>query len=198
MQTRSVETRARIIQAAQDLFSLSGYEAASVSEICDRAGISKGAFYHHFPSKQSVFSELLSDWLKGIDLGLEALRSSPPGPDQPLVRMAEILPAIIRSAEGRLPIFLEFWVHSARDRDLWKTAVEPYKRYRDYFRKIIDEMDPTGAIDPAKRDTASLAVMSLAIGLLLQGLMDPDSADWGTAGRESIRMLLEGMTRRSS
>jgi AcrR family transcriptional regulator len=197
MQTRSIETRARIIQAAQDLFSQSGYESASVSEICDRAGISKGAFYHHFPSKQSVFMELLSDWLKGIDLGLEALRSSPPGPDQPLVRMAEILPAIIHSAEGRLPIFLEFWVHSARDKDLWKSAVAPYKRYRDYFRKIVDEMDPTGAIDPAKKETAALAVMSLAIGLLLQGVMDPDSADWGTDGRESIRMLLEGMTRRS-
>jgi AcrR family transcriptional regulator len=198
MQTRSIETRAKILQAAQDLFSKTGYESASVSEICDQAGISKGAFYHHFPSKQSVFLELLSDWLKGIDLGLEALRSSRPGTEEPLVRMAEILPEIIRAAEGRLPIFLEFWVHSARDKDLWSTAIAPIQRYRDYFQKVVNEMDPEGAIDPAKKETAVLAVMSLAIGLLLQGVMQPDAADWGTAGRESIRMLLEGMTRRSS
>ncbi|MBN2084647.1 MAG: TetR/AcrR family transcriptional regulator [Anaerolineales bacterium] len=198
MQTRSIETRAKIIQAAQDLFSQTGYESASVSEICTRAGISKGAFYHHFPSKQSVFLELLTGWLKGIDLGLEALRSSPPGPDQPLVRMAEILPEVIRAAEGRLPILLEFWVHSARNKELWDTAVAPYQRYRDYFRKIVSEMDPAGELDPARKETAALAVMSLSIGLLLQGVVDPKAADWGTAGRESIRMLLEGMTRRSS
>src|SRR4030042_133327 len=126
MQTRSVETRAKIIQAAQDLFSQTGYESASVSEICTRAGISKGAFYHHFPSKQSIFLELLSDWLKGIDLGLEGLRRSRTGNEQSLVRMAEILPAVIRAAEGRLPIFLEFWVHSARDKELWNTAIAPY------------------------------------------------------------------------
>ncbi|MGB7537520.1 MAG: TetR/AcrR family transcriptional regulator [Anaerolineales bacterium] len=198
MQTRSVETRAKIIQAAQDLFSKTGYESASVSEICDQAGISKGAFYHHFPSKQSVFLELLSDWLKGIDLGLETLRNSRPGTEQSLVRMADILPEIIRSAEGRLPIFLEFWVHSARDKELWNTAIAPYQRYREYFRKVVDEMDPEGTIDPAKKETAALAVMSLAIGVLLQGVVQPDAADWGVVGRESIRMLLDGMRRRSS
>jgi len=198
MQTRSAETRAKIIQAAQDLFSQTGYESASVAEICTRAGISKGAFYHHFPSKQSVFLELLSDWLKGIDLGLEALRSGRTGNEQSLVRMAEILPAVICAAEGRLPIFLEFWVHSARDKELWNTAIAPYQRYREYFRMVVEEMDPQGAIDPARKETAALAVMSLAIGLLLQGVVAPGETDWGAAGRESIRMLLEGMTRRSS
>jgi AcrR family transcriptional regulator len=198
MQTRSVETRAKIVQAAQELFSKTGYESASVSEICEQAGISKGAFYHHFPSKQSVFLELLSDWLKGIDLGLEALRSNPPEAQQSLVRMADILPEVIHAAEGRLPIFLEFWLHSARDKELWNTAIAPYQRYREYFRMVVEEMDPEGAIDPAKKETAALAVISLAIGLLLQGVVQPDAADWGAAGRESIRMLLEGMTRRSS
>jgi hypothetical protein len=59
-------------------------------------------------------------------------------------------------------------------------------------------MDPEGAIDPAKKETAAIAVMSLAIGLLLQGVVEPRATDWGAAGRESIQMLLEGMTRRSS
>jgi AcrR family transcriptional regulator len=126
MQTRSIETRAKIVQAAQDLFSKTGYESSSVSDICDRAGISKGAFYHHFPSKQAVFMELLSEWLKGIDIGLEAMRNSQTGASQPLVRMADIIPSVIHAAEGRLPIFLEFLVHSARDQELWKTAIAPY------------------------------------------------------------------------
>jgi AcrR family transcriptional regulator len=198
MQTRSIETRSKILHAAQDLFSRSGFESASVSEICRLAGISKGAFYHHFPSKQSVFLELLSDWLKGLDTGLEALRGNRPETSPSLVRMADILPEIIRDAEGRLPIFLEFWVHAARDKALWEAAVAPFQRYREYFKKIVFEMDPSDAIDPAEKEIAATAVMSLAVGLLLQGIMDPPAADWGKAGKESMRMLLDGMTRRSA
>jgi AcrR family transcriptional regulator len=198
MQTRSVETRNKIIQASQELFSRAGYESASVSEICREAGISKGAFYHHFPSKQSVFLELLTDWLKGIDTGLEALRGGTPDTTQTLIRMADILPEVIQTAEGRLPIFLEFWIHAARDAELWKTAIAPYRRYRDYFTKIITEIDSANNMDSSQKNTAALAVLSLAIGLLLQGVVDPHAADWGTVGRESMRMLMEGMTRRSS
>jgi AcrR family transcriptional regulator len=198
MQTRSVETRRKIIKAAQDLFSRSGYESASVSEICHLAGISKGAFYHHFPSKQSVFMELLADWLKGIDMGLESLRGTQPNTTQSLVRMADILPEVIGMAEGRLPIFLEFWTHAARDPELWKTAIAPYSRYRDYFKKILADMNPSDPLEPSKNDTAALAVLAVAIGLLLQGVVDPHAADWGTVGRESLQMLINGMTRRSS
>lgn len=61
MQTRSEETRARILQAALTLFARLGYEAASVEDICVEAGVSKGAFYHHFPTKQAVFLQLLHD-----------------------------------------------------------------------------------------------------------------------------------------
>ena len=198
MQSRSIETRGKIIKAAQDLFARSGYESASVAEICRMAGISKGAFYHHFPSKQSVFLDLLTDWLKGIDNGLEMLRGSQTEQAQSLIRMADILPEIIRAAEGRLPIFLEFWIHAARDQELWNSAIAPYRRYREYFKQIIADMDPTGAMSAAQKETAASAVLSLSIGLLLQGVVEPRAADWAAVGRESIRMLLDGMTRRSS
>jgi AcrR family transcriptional regulator len=198
MQTRSIETRAKITKAAQDLFSRTGYESASVAEICKLAGISKGAFYHHFPSKQSVFMELLADWLKGLDQGLEVLRSGQSDLSQSLIRMADILPEIVRTAEGRLPFFLEFWIHAARDPELWKSAIVPYQHYREYFTQLIAEMDPANTMDATQKETAAMAVMSLAIGLLFQGVMDPGAADWAAAGRDSIRMLLDGMTRRSS
>jgi AcrR family transcriptional regulator len=197
MQQRSVETKGKILKAAQDLFSRSGFESASVSEICALAGVSKGAFYHHFPSKQSVFMELLAEWLRGLDKALEDLRGSQPGVPQSILQMADILPGIIQAAEGHLPIFLEYWVHVSRDPELWKAAVAPYQKYKDFFIRMMGEGMTTGSINAADKDTAALAVMSLAIGLLLQGIVDPGGSDWNTVGRESIRMLLDGMTRRS-
>jgi AcrR family transcriptional regulator len=197
MQQRSIETKGKIRQAAQDLFSRSGFESASVSEICILAGVSKGAFYHHFPSKQSVFMELLTEWLRGLDEALENFRSIQPEVPQSLIQMAAILPEIIKTAEGRLPIFLEFWVHAARDPSLWKAAVAPYRKYKDFFTQMMEEGIAAGSISATDKETAAMAVMSLAIGLLLQAVVDPGGSDWALVGRESIRVLTEGLARKS-
>ena len=48
-------TRTRILDAAQELFSERGYEHTSIQDIVDRLGdLSKGAIYHHFPSKKAI------------------------------------------------------------------------------------------------------------------------------------------------
>jgi len=63
-QPRAEETRTRILNAAQLCFSRYGYDAASVADICKEAGVTKGAFYYHFETKQALFLELLNRWLK--------------------------------------------------------------------------------------------------------------------------------------
>ena len=48
------ERRAEILDSAQKQFFLKGYETASVNEIIEAAGISKGTFYHYFESKDEL------------------------------------------------------------------------------------------------------------------------------------------------
>ena len=51
-------TRARLLDAAKEIFEENGYVDARVSDISERAGLSHGAFYHHFDSKEQVFREV--------------------------------------------------------------------------------------------------------------------------------------------
>lgn len=51
------QTEQRILQAALDLMREHGYENVSVRDICARAGITTGAFYHHFPSKEALIAK---------------------------------------------------------------------------------------------------------------------------------------------
>jgi AcrR family transcriptional regulator len=53
VQQRAEETHTRILDAALEAFARYGYDGTSVSEICRRAEVTKGGFYHHFPSKQA-------------------------------------------------------------------------------------------------------------------------------------------------
>ncbi|UUT34817.1 TetR/AcrR family transcriptional regulator [Microbacterium elymi] len=57
--TRSREnTRARLLDAAFDVFADVGLDAASVEAVCERAGFTRGAFYSNFESKDELFMEL--------------------------------------------------------------------------------------------------------------------------------------------
>jgi AcrR family transcriptional regulator len=53
-----VETRARLVDAAKQVFEESGFLEARISDIAERAGLSHGAFYHYFDSKEQVFREV--------------------------------------------------------------------------------------------------------------------------------------------
>jgi len=61
IERRKEETRRRILDAALQVFAERGYYEAIVDEIVRTSGTSKGAFYHHFPSKQDIFLELVDE-----------------------------------------------------------------------------------------------------------------------------------------
>jgi AcrR family transcriptional regulator len=193
MQQRSEETRTRLLEAALKRFALQGYAAASVDEICADAGVSKGAFYHHFSSKQEIFLALLQDWLAMIDQGLQSLRQ--PTIPQTFVHITEMLPTILASADERLPLFLEFWAQASRDEAVWKATIEPYRHYQQYFANLVEEGIAEGSLKPVDAQAASRLIVSLAVGLFLQGVLDPHGADWQVEARESMKILMQGLAR---
>jgi AcrR family transcriptional regulator len=55
---RRATTIASIISAARELFTASGFAATSIDDIARRAGVAKGAVYHHFKSKEQIFQRV--------------------------------------------------------------------------------------------------------------------------------------------
>lgn len=56
---RRAATIAAIRASARKLFATSGFENTSIDEIAEHAGVTKGAFYHHFDSKERIFEDVL-------------------------------------------------------------------------------------------------------------------------------------------
>lgn len=52
-------TRAALIEVATELFATNGYEATAIPAVLDAAGVSRGALYHHFESKEALFEAVL-------------------------------------------------------------------------------------------------------------------------------------------
>lgn len=194
MQQRSEETRSKIIASAVRLFSARGYNAASVDDICADAGISKGAFYHHFKSKQELFLALLDQWLKTIDNAIEA--ASDKTAPETFMQIAEAFPYIFETAGEGLPMFLEFWLQASRDEKVWQASVAPYRRYHRYFTSLIKKGVNEGSFVEVNPELTARMIISTAMGMLLQSLMDPQGAKWEKVARDSTKMLVDGMLKK--
>ncbi len=191
MQQRSEETRARILESAIKLFSNRGYNKASVDDICAEAGISKGAFYHHFESKQALFLALLDGWLQTIDNAIEASKDKTA--PETFMQMTEAFPYIFETAGEGLPMFLEFWLQASRDKRIWEASIAPYRRYHKYFTSLIKKGVEEGSFVEVDPELAARMIVSTAIGLLLQSLLDSKGAKWEKVARESTTLLLNSL-----
>ena len=58
---KGVQTRARLLDAAKEIFEENGFLEARITDIAERAGLSHGAFYHYFDSKESLFREIAEE-----------------------------------------------------------------------------------------------------------------------------------------
>ena len=60
-QLKSMETKARIFNAAKRILKKSGYEQLSIKNICEEGGVSNGSFYHHFKTKDDLLSYYIEE-----------------------------------------------------------------------------------------------------------------------------------------
>lgn len=64
MQQRALATRERLLRAAAEIFAANGYAGTSLTEIHERAGVTKGAIYFHYPNKESVAEAIVERQLE--------------------------------------------------------------------------------------------------------------------------------------
>jgi AcrR family transcriptional regulator len=191
MQQRSEETRTKIIEAAIKLFSGRGFNASSVDDICAEAGISKGAFYHHFESKRALFLALLDSWLHAVDKAIEASKDQTA--PETFMQMTEAFPYVFKTAGDGLPMFFEFWLQASRDQKVWEASIAPYRRYHKYFTSLIKKGIEEGSFVEVNPELAARMIVSTAMGLFLQSLLDPKGANWEKVARESTTMLVNSL-----
>lgn len=89
-QSRSLQTRARLLDAAQDIIGDLGYKGLRTQEVVKRAGVAKGTFFAHFPDKDALMEILIA---AEMDAFLDQAETAPT-PDSIEALMAMIMPLI--------------------------------------------------------------------------------------------------------
>ena len=151
--TRSREnTRARLLDAAAEVFAEVGLDAASVEAVCERAGFTRGAFYSNFDSKDELFLELAarvtSDRVNAVKDRVKAWESSPDvsASIDPLQLVEQVLDL---GGDDRLGILLmsEIRNHALRDPALAAAYLKQDEEMVRSVTQIITDIVRTGMLN---------------------------------------------------
>ena len=197
-QQRGEETRSHILDVAGELFAERGYDATSVADICARAGVTKGAFYHHFTSKQAVFLELRDRWLGPLEAQLTLPRSADETLPQLLQQIADMVRQVFATEgeEQRQQIFLELLSAARHDTTILPALLTPMQKYRELFAQLIGAGIKEGTLRKVDRELAAQVFVSLGFGLIMQNLLNPHGADWGHIASRAIPLLMQGLEKK--
>jgi AcrR family transcriptional regulator len=181
------EKRRRIRVAAYRCFLRRGFHETTVDAICERAGISKGAFYWYFPSKQAVFLDLLNAWADAVHAELTAeLGAALRGPE-PVAALRATLERELRRGHHIMPVWLEFLAQLRRDDEVRAGIAQFHRRARQgIFNFFLPLLTPEFTEDDVR--VFAGALLSAFIGLVCQDLVDPNGAQPGGQLEQFITM----------
>ncbi|WP_232531790.1 TetR/AcrR family transcriptional regulator [Microbacterium halophytorum] len=144
-QTRSREnTRARLLEAAAEVFAEVGIAGASVEAICDRAGFTRGAFYSNFETKDQLFLELSaaagSRQLERVRSRIAQVESeTEPSDGRDIRSLLRVLDTLGASRDDTI-LSVESELRAMRDSEFGAALIAQYERFVDEVTAIVEQV----------------------------------------------------------
>jgi AcrR family transcriptional regulator len=172
---KQAETRTSLLRSAAKMFCRKGLEGASIEEVAQEAGYTKGAFYANFKSKEELFLVMLDE---RFSEQLDRIDSLLGGEEEPAEEARHAAQDFIRSFRGEdewRRLYFEFVAYAMRNDDFRQELATRHRALRarlsEIYRRWSADFTPQPPI--AIEDIAAMTEF-MADGFLLRQLIDPD------------------------
>jgi AcrR family transcriptional regulator len=186
---RRQQTRARLLDAAGQVFALRGFHAATVDEVAEAAGYTKGAVYSNFANKDELFLALLDQRVAAQLEQVEALYA---------IESSEELRAAMRgrteqefaAARDFGVLMVEFSLYAMRNPAAQAELAKRYRQLRGRLAELITKRYARHQTSPPM-PPEHLAALALATdaGLFLQYSAEPGALPWELHADAMIQLL---------
>jgi AcrR family transcriptional regulator len=192
-QEKRQANRERILRAARRVFGARGYRAATIEDIADEAGLSNGAIYYNFASKEELFIALLDERMQER---LDHVRQTVASGRDPLSahlalkrESLDVSRTFKEEREWRL-LLLEFVAYAARNPRFGKRLREHQRELHTAVVGILEQLIAAIGVTPAiPTERLAIAITGLVNGLAIEELISPGVVPDELFG-EAIGLLL--------
>jgi TetR/AcrR family acrAB operon transcriptional repressor len=192
----ALATRHRLLDAAERLFHRDGVSATSLADIAREAGVTRGAIYWHFTDKADLFDAMMSR----VILPMEGGAARPLPGDDPLQAVrAEFMDVLRRTVDDpQVQRVFDIATHRVEYvGELQAVRERAVAAHTDWLARMEQSLrlamrqGRLGRRMPAR--AAAIGLHALIAGLLRTWLLDPQSFDLMTVGRQTLDAYLAGL-----
>ncbi|RME74273.1 MAG: TetR/AcrR family transcriptional regulator [Chloroflexi bacterium] len=191
---KKTRTRQQILQAALTCFAQKGYHQTSMDDIVSASGLSKGALYWHFNSKQDLFIALMEWFFQQIsDDVAHAWRDGMSAAD----RLRAMTRATLKDSERLIPffkLFLDFWAQTPEDERLASLLERTLTEFQQQISAVIEDGIAAGEFKPVNAPMIALSLFGVLDSLFLYRTLLGEKIDMYTAAETAVETLIAGLT----
>ena len=185
------QTRQRLLDAAQSIFLSKGFVAASVEDIAEQAGYTRGAFYSNFGSKSELFLQLLKRDHENVMADMRAIFEAGETRQQMEARVLDYYSTHYRENDCFL-LWMEGKLQAARDPDFRVGFIACLRELRAATTEYIRQFSTlVGTPLPLPAEQLALGLLALSDGMQFSYAFDPQAVT-----PEMTEAVLAGFFRR--
>lgn len=190
----SDQRRHQILDAATAVFSRLGFERARMDDIAEEAGVSKGALYLYYKSKDAIIATLLKFFFDQAIKQIRTLATDKGSVIEQLITMTRQLTREVEAMVTLQPVTLQFYAIAARNASVRQQLNAYFAEYLTIIEAIIRRGIAQGELRADLNATEVATTLSaLYEGLALLWIINPQGADWQYQVDASVRQLLQGL-----
>ena len=173
---RKAETRSRLLRSAITVLAERGMERASIDEVAEHAGYTKGAFYANFSSKEDLFLAMLDEHFADLLGRLDRVLSHDTELEEQAREGAASFMEFIAADPDWERLFFDFSSYATRNEDFRRELAARRGALRAGIAQLLHRrVGELGIEPPVPVDDIAMMLFSMADGVALQKLLDPDS-----------------------
>ena len=183
-QENQARTRACLLESATRIFARRGLAHASIEEVAQDAGFTKGAFYANFASKEELFLAMLDERFAERLAEIDRVLATEEDPERQTHRAGVDFVQYLSADPEWQRLFFEFAAHASRHEDFRQALLLRYRRLRERIAGIYEQR--LGRLDVAAPiPVADIALMTFAManGVALEQLVEPEAVTEELYGR---------------
>lgn len=186
---RRQQTRDRLLDAAGQVFARRGFHGATVDEVADAAGYTKGAVYSNFATKDELFLALLDQRLAGQLEQVEALDAIESAGELRAALRAQTEQEFAAARDFGL-LQVEFWLYAMRNPAAQAALAQRYRQLRDRLAALIaGRWARHQARPPLPPEHLAALAIATDSGLFLQYSAEPGALPWELRADAMLQLL---------
>jgi AcrR family transcriptional regulator len=167
-------TRSTLLDSAARVFARRGLHAASVDQVAEEAGLTKGAVYSNFSSKEELFLAMLAERYAERLGELRAIAGRTATPEATMAAGGADFAATLDADPEWAALYVEAWAHAVRHPAFALRLIEHHRALRAELAAIAAEQaEPFAA--PFEPERIAAMLLALGNGFAMEHRLDPDA-----------------------